>query len=368
MMDYIYFLRDIQTNILGLDGSEAPPIVAGEAVWHNEIPANLLTVSSSNSQTQFTNVTGVFYSLHQDDLSEEANNLIERDAAMDKLYPIIFKSSYDAIYAGYETDELFHFYPGQKRSTSYTPLVREWYYKAKGSPGEVIVTEPYLDADSEEFMISISTALMDSEEKVYGVVSTDVTLSAISSILQNLDVIGNGYILLISKGGMILTQPESWNDIGTTLRIFDTELTGLDEDLWADIQDPNIGEDELQSYKDINDTEYYFVRSFVKPYTEYPANISHYLLVCATREEVISPVGDLEDDYEESYLLIFWIVVCGAIITFLAIAASIWYSSKKVSRQLMIIEKLFTKIVFRALFADVTRGISCEKVDRVRNI
>jgi len=367
MMDYIYLLRDIQTNILGLDGSEGPPIVADVAVWHNEIPANLLTISDSNTQTQFTNVTGVFYSQHQDDLTDDAQDLIDRDSAMDKIYPIIFKKSYDAIYAGYEIDELFHHYPGQKRSVLYTPLVREWYYKAKANPGEVIVTEPYLDADSDQFMISISTALLKGDE-VYGVVSTDVTLSAISSILQNLEVIGNGYILLISKGGMILTQPQSWNEIGTTLRIFDTELTGLDEDLWDDIQNTDIGADELQSYKDINGTEYYFVRSFVRPFDKFPENISHYLLVCSSKEEVTSPVGDLEDDYEESYLLIFWTVVCGAIITFLAIAASIWYSSKKVSRQLMIIEKLFTKIVFRALFADVTRGISCDKVDRVTNI
>lgn len=367
MMDYIFILRDIQSNILGLDGSEGPPIKADGPVWHNEIPANLLTVSSGSTQTQFTNVTGVFYSQHQDDLSQEAYDLIERDAAMDKLYPIIYKNSYDAIYVGYEIDELFHFYPGQKRASVYTPLVREWYYKAKEKPGEVIVTEPYLDADSDQFMISISTALLKGSD-VYGVVSTDVLLSSISEILQKLDVIGNGYILLISKGGMILTQPESWNEIGTTLRIFDTELTGLDESLWTDIQDTSIAEDELQSYNDINNTEYYFVRSFVKPYPEDPDMISHYLLVCASKEEIISPVGDLEDDYEESYLLIFWIVVCGSIITFLAIAASIWYSSKRVSKQLMIIEKLFTKIVFRALFADVTRGISCDKVDRVRDI
>jgi hypothetical protein len=366
MMDYIYLVKDIQANILELNG-EKGPIVPGEPVWHNEIPANLLTVSESNTQTQFTNVTGVFYSQHQDDLSEAGWELVNLDSAMDKIYPIIFKNSYDAIYAGYETDELLHMYPGEKRSVAYTALVREWYYKAKAAPGEVIVTEPYLDANSEQFMISISTALINDTE-VIGVVSTDVTLSAISSILQNLDVIGNGYILLISKGGMILTQPQSWNEIGTTLRIFDTELTGLDEDLWADIQNTDIAEDELQSYNDINNTEYYFVRSFVRPYTENPDVISHYMLVCATRDEIISPVGDLEDDYDESYLLIFWIVVCGAIITFLAIAALIWYSSKKVSRQLMIIEKLFTKIVFRALFADVTRGISCEKVDRVTNI
>lgn len=366
MMDYIYLLRDIQSNILGLDGSAEPPILAGPYVMHNAIPPSMLTIDSE-TQTQFTNQTGTFYTQQEGDLSTAGKNLMTRDAAMDKLYPIIFKESYSSIYAGYELDEIFHYYPGYKMSTVYTPLVREWYYRATEKPEEVIVTEPYRDATSKEFMISISTALMNNTD-VYGVVSSDVALTQISKLLQNLDVIGKGYILLISEGGMILTQPDSWDSLGETLRIFDTELTGLDEDLWTDIQDTDIPEDELQEFKDMNDTEFYFVRSFVKPYSNYPDNITHYLLVCAEQEEVKSSVDDLEDNYEESYLLIFWIVVCGAIITFLAIAASVWYSTKKVSRQLMIIEKLFTKIVFRALFADVTRGISFEKVDRVLDI
>lgn len=366
MMNYIYFLRDIESNILGLDKSAGPPIEASKYIMHNAIPPEMLTIDAT-TQTQTTNQTGTFYTQQEEDLSTEGINLMTRDAAMDKLYPIIFKDSYSSIYAGYEINEIFHSYPGQKLATVYTPLVREWYYKAKASPGEVIVTEPYRDANSNDFMISISTALIN-ESKVYGVVSSDIKLTRISELLQNIDIIGNGYILLISKGGMILTQPASWNVLSETLRIFDTEMTGLDEDLWVDIQNLDIKEDELQEFEDMNNTDFYFVRSFVRPYTNDPELISHYMLVCAEQEEIESSVDDLDDDYENSYLLIFWIVVCGSIITFLTIGASIWYSTQKVSRQLNIIEKLFTKIVFRALFADVTRGISCEKVDRVLNI
>jgi hypothetical protein len=361
MGEYVSFLKDVHSNILGLDGSAGPPIQADSPVMHSNIRPSDITF---DEQTGFqeTFVTGTFYT-KQEEISLEGSNIMKREAAMDKLYPNIFRSNYSKLYIGFETDTLFHIYPGGKYTTEYDPTVREWYYRAKQQPGKVILMEPYIGAKDEDHIFSMSTALMY-QDKVYAVVGSDIRITQISANVNNFENDSNRFVLLISNGGKILTQPDSWSVFGQGVRIYDTDVTGLDTSLWKDIQDMEIPEDEIREFKDINGTDYYYVRLLVKPNIEGELNHSHYLLYCIEKDSVYGPLDKIESKFGEVYSVIFWVVFAGSLITFSVISISIFMITKKINTQLNNIKLVLHQIVNMGLFADLAKDIDTKAIEQ----
>lgn len=360
MGDYLLFLKDIHSNIIGLDGSAGPPIEADSPVMHSNIrPADITFDEEAGFQETF--VTGTFYT-KEEEISLEGKNIMRREAAMDKFYPIIFRRNYSKIYIGFETDTLLHMYPGGKYTTEYDPTVREWYYRAKQEPCKVILMEPYIGAQRKDHIFTLSTALVY-QDKVYAVVASDIRLTQISANVNNFENDSNRFVLLISYGGKILTQPKSWDVFGKGVRIYDTDVTGLDTSLWEDIKDTSIPQDELREFKDMNGTDYYYVRLFVKPSIGGEVTDSHYLLYCIEKESVYTPVDELESEFDEIYSVIFWVVYTGSLITFSVIILSIYMITKKVCTQLNNIKHVLHQIVNMGLFADLAKDIDTKAIE-----
>mmetsp|Transcript_4518 Transcript_4518/g.4390 ORF Transcript_4518/g.4390 Transcript_4518/m.4390 type:complete len:82 (+) Transcript_4518:592-837(+) len=77
-------------------------------------------------------------------------------------------------------------------------------------------------------MITISQAILDSSNNFYGVTAVDITLTNIMTRLNNVVILDNGFLLLITAGeGFVLSRPNNWMKLGDELKIYDEDKTGI---------------------------------------------------------------------------------------------------------------------------------------------
>ena len=84
----------------------------------------------------------------------------------------------------------------------YVPTEREWYIAAKEAGGEVAIVPPYLDAQTNTIMVSVSQLLSDGES----VVSLDVTLNEIQAITEGMTMNDMGYGFIIDQSGLVIAH------------------------------------------------------------------------------------------------------------------------------------------------------------------
>jgi hypothetical protein len=327
---------------------------------HDTIPSSYLE-ESYDSSIQITFKTGVFYT-KKDEVSTAGKELMYKQAGMDILVPLVYNSDSEFLYAGFETDEILYIYPGYKVTEETSPYNMEWYYRAVANPGEIIMTEPFIDANSNRYMVSISTGMMN-DSSVIGAISSDISLEKVRSKLES-QYIKNGFILLISKNGLLVKAPSKWYLKSESIRVFDTKYTGITNSTWNDIKDLTIPIDKRMSFIDANSTEYYFVRSFVQPYKDIE-EITHYILVCVEKDELLKPVSELERSFESLYKTIFYVTVSISAITFLAIFLCISLITLKLKNKFNCINRAFTQLFFRSTYVKITRSIKKEDLLQV---
>ena len=90
---------------------------------------------------------------------------------------------------------------------SYDPRVRPWYTRAKET-GHIGWSEPYIDAVTDNLMVTSSKPFYDSAGKLIGVVGIDVTIETISQRIINTQVGELGYAFLVDEHGHIIARPE----------------------------------------------------------------------------------------------------------------------------------------------------------------
>lgn len=105
--------------------------------------------------------------------------------------------------------------PENTFSSDYNPLERGWYKEAVADPNEVHWSEPYLDALTEEFVVTLSKAIENNGELV-GVLAIDVQLTTLSTKVAESDVDYGGYITILDTDGIVLAHPivqgDSWGE------------------------------------------------------------------------------------------------------------------------------------------------------------
>lgn len=138
-----------------------------------------------------------------------------------------YKNDKDLInlYVGYESKKLIN---GAmvELPPNYDPTVRGWYQDAKKSDS-IIFSDAYIDAGTNQFVISPSIALRNTKGDFIGVVGCDILLTKLIDIASEIRILeGAGTGLLVDKSGIILahhdsrfvsknfTEIEGFNDIG----------------------------------------------------------------------------------------------------------------------------------------------------------
>ncbi|CAI6085139.1 Methyl-accepting chemotaxis protein McpA [Paenibacillus sp. JJ-100] len=114
---------------------------------------------------------------------------------------------------------VFHNSSDGEMPEDYDPRKRPWYIEAMNSPQQVIVTNPYISAETSEMTITISKALRDQS----GVIQLDLDLTSLSKLVSGIKVGEQGYLILLDASEKYVYHP--------TLQ----PGTDATEDFWAQV-------------------------------------------------------------------------------------------------------------------------------------
>ena len=132
-------------------------------------------------------------------LVEETNNISEQfDENYSGLYGYIMSKYMDGL--NWEPPE------------GYDPKSRDWYIIAKKGNGDVVFVPPYTDAQTGNMIISVCRMLPDRQN----VISLDVQLKGIQSMMKELTLNGKGYGFVVDDTGLIIAHRDE-DRIGTNL-------------------------------------------------------------------------------------------------------------------------------------------------------
>ncbi len=84
----------------------------------------------------------------------------------------------------------------------YDPKTRDWYVGARDGDGEVVFVPPYIDAQTGSLIISVCRMLPDRQN----ILSLDVKLDGIQSLMKELTINGKGYGFVIDESGLIIAH------------------------------------------------------------------------------------------------------------------------------------------------------------------
>ncbi|HUG57220.1 MAG TPA: diguanylate cyclase [Candidimonas sp.] len=97
-----------------------------------------------------------------------------------------------------------------RESTVFDPRNRPWYQKARLAKNDTW-TSIYIDYSTNDLVITRSRAILDKDAAFTGVVATDVSLRALSSFMQTLDVGEKGHAFLIERSGDLIAAARMVN-------------------------------------------------------------------------------------------------------------------------------------------------------------
>lgn len=111
----------------------------------------------------------------------------------------------------------------------YVPTSRDWYIAAKEAGGRATIVPPYLDAQTNTVMFSVSQLLADGES----VVSLDVALNEVQVLTEDMTMNDMGYGFIMDNTGLIIAHfdseekgkvyPENAEQENMLSQIFDNE-------------------------------------------------------------------------------------------------------------------------------------------------
>ena len=142
------------------------------------------------------------------------------------------------IYSGYENGFLLinDYTPPE----GYDPTDRPWYMAAVEEIPETSIGLPYQEAKTEEWLISQSKVLLDSQGNHSGVIAIDCSLESIVSLMSEKHLYDSQRSYLLNPEGEVIVHPDE-EYIGQTMPVIMDELTGsqghftytLDDKKWA---------------------------------------------------------------------------------------------------------------------------------------
>ena len=138
--------------------------------------------------------------------------------------------------------------------SGYDPTTRDWYIGAKSTDG-IHITEPYLDLDMGEMVITISK-LFKTRAGREGVIASDISISHLVDFIANADLGQNAYAFLLDNNENIITHKnEDFNPTEERLVKLGDLLEGKLQDIMG--SDLSIRDKRLRDY-DSENRMFYF--------------------------------------------------------------------------------------------------------------
>ncbi|KXC90154.1 chemotaxis protein, partial [Pseudomonas aeruginosa] len=169
-------------------------------------------VTSSNIQNwlggRLLLVEQTAQTLARDHSPETVSALLEQPA---------LTSTFSFTYLG-QQDGVFTMRPDSPMPAGYDPRSRPWYKDAVAA-GSLTLTEPYVDAATQELIITAATPVKAAGNTL-GVVGGDLSLKTLVQIINSLDFSGMGYAFLVSGDGKILVHPDKEQVMKTLSEVY----------------------------------------------------------------------------------------------------------------------------------------------------
>lgn len=330
---------------------------------YNENPFKTGTIHHHTEAGKKTFKFPVYYSKLL--ISNEGYSLIYNESCFNKIMPTMYITEYLSYYNGFFLDQLYFGYPGKLRKSVYTPLVREWFYKAVLNKNNLTITEPYRDFTTNSWVISISKTLLTDENEVYGVTALDITLKVLTEKLsKEVKTLASAYTLLVSKGGVMINPQKSWGiSEDSTVRIYEEHITGISREKWEEM----IGLDNKTLFvfdfpgDDDQVIEYAgLIYSIIPLGTD---QITHYLILYTDSSKLIQGRAFAENVIYDTYNTLFFIVLAIGLLTFIIISLSIYFVASSYGKKLKVIELQFKAILDRALFKGIVNKKKFSQLD-----
>ncbi|OEA60299.1 chemotaxis protein [Vibrio parahaemolyticus] len=118
------------------------------------------------------------------------------------------KSSFLAIGFGYESNGfVIENDDGWDAGPDYDPRQRPWFIAAKNK-GDLVVTDPYVDASSKNVIISVGTPVKQNGQFLAGMFY-DLELTTLSDLVNRVNLFDAGYLFLVTDDGTTIAHPQS---------------------------------------------------------------------------------------------------------------------------------------------------------------
>ena len=157
---------------------------------------------------------------------------------------------------------------------------RPWYIKAV-SEHKLIFSEAFLNASKDKIIITIAKPVYNSDNQLLGVISGDVSIKDILSIVEDKKVMGQGYSFLVDGKGNILAHPQYEYSPEVPLKNisdFSLEINQfLSQDKSGIKQISLEGSKGYLAFQSIENTDWK-ICSFI-PLDEYMSKNTHFLLI-----------------------------------------------------------------------------------------
>lgn len=132
----------------------------------------------------------------------------------------------DSIYLGTKNKKYYNF-PEEDLGKDFDPTTQQWYIKALENKGEIVITDFYKHATTEEPIVTISKTV-ENNGQVIGVIAMDLNLNILADNLSDIKFGENGTVAVVSTNGIVLAHPNKkmlgtdevskmsiWNDVIT---------------------------------------------------------------------------------------------------------------------------------------------------------
>ena len=107
-----------------------------------------------------------------------------------------------SIYVGSESGSLV-MEPAVTLPPDFDPRERDWYKQAMEKKGQLIVSEPYVSADTGEMVITLSQTTGDAT----GVIGVDLSIASLQKLVESIQIGENGFAVLLDKNKKYITHP-----------------------------------------------------------------------------------------------------------------------------------------------------------------
>ncbi|GGP10059.1 methyl-accepting chemotaxis protein [Oceanobacillus neutriphilus] len=112
--------------------------------------------------------------------------------------------AFEQTYVGTESGEFMNYPTSFKNPPDYDPRERPWYQQAMEQKGEIIVTDPYVSASSNQVVVTIAKAAADNN----GVVAVNLELGSLTDIINSVTIGKNGYLFLLDGDHKYISHPD----------------------------------------------------------------------------------------------------------------------------------------------------------------